>query len=77
MLSFWILALSSSIIIIVIIIIIISIDENAVQQLKEFDGKNWNSTTQAGLDSEFEDEKKKLEELMAEFVPLTKLVDGR
>merc|ERR1712134_155930 len=39
------------------------IDEYAVQQLKEFDGKKLKSTT-----------KEKLEELKAEFEPLTKLM---
>merc|ERR1712222_5890 len=42
------------------------IDEYSVQQLK--------STTKEGLDLEDEDEKKKLEELKAEFEPLTKLM---
>merc|ERR1712088_1050452 len=41
------------------------IDEYAVQQLKEFDGKKLKSTTKEGLDIEEEDEKKKLEELKA------------
>merc|ERR1711877_109783 len=50
------------------------IDEYAVQQLKEFDGKKLKSTTKEGLDIEDEDEKKKLEELKAEFEPLTKLM---
>merc|ERR1712110_1030160 len=50
------------------------IDEYAVQQLKEFDGKKLKSTTKEGLDIEDEDEKKKLEELKAEFEPLTKLI---
>merc|ERR1712070_1307870 len=50
------------------------IDEYAVQQLKEFDGKKLKSTTKEGLDLEDEDEKKKLEELKAEFEPLTKLM---
>merc|ERR1719446_1625051 len=50
------------------------IDEYAVQQLKEFDGKKLKSTTKEGLDVEDEDEKKKLEELKAEFEPLTKLM---
>ena len=45
-----------------------------MQQLTEFDGKQLNSTAKAGLDIEDEDEKKKLEELMAEFAPLTKLM---
>merc|ERR1739847_63510 len=50
------------------------IDEYAVQQLKEFDGKKLISATKEGLDLEDEDEKKKLEELKAEFEPLTKLM---
>merc|ERR1712165_505533 len=50
------------------------IDEYAVQQLKEFDGKKLKSTTKEGLDLEDEDEKKKVEELKAEFEPLTKLM---
>merc|ERR1739846_233877 len=50
------------------------IDEYAVQQLKEFDGKKLPSATKEGLDLEDEDEKKKLEELKAEFEPLTKLM---
>merc|ERR1711907_622615 len=50
------------------------IDEYATQQLKEFDGKKLKSTTKEGLDIEDEDEKKKLEELKAEFEPLTKLM---
>merc|ERR1711862_223915 len=40
----------------------------------EFDGKKLKSVTKEGLDIEDEDEKKKLEELMAEFEPLTKLM---
>merc|ERR1711934_1004101 len=50
------------------------VDEYAVQQLKEFDGKKLKSTTKEGLDIADEDEKKKLEELKAEFEPLTKLM---
>jgi molecular chaperone HtpG len=50
------------------------IDEYCVQQLKEFDGKKLKSTTKEGLDLEDEDETKKLEELKAEFEPLTKLM---
>merc|ERR1719237_209880 len=50
------------------------IDEYAVQQLKEFDGKKLISATKEGLKIEEEDEKKKLEELKAEFEPLTKLM---
>ena len=51
------------------------IDEYSVQQLKEFDGKKLKSTTKEGLDLEDEDEKKKLEEMKAEFEPLTKLMN--
>merc|ERR1712193_456868 len=50
------------------------VDEYGVQQLKEFDGKKLKSTTKEGLDIADEDEKKKLEELKAEFEPLTKLM---
>merc|ERR1711865_981192 len=50
------------------------VDEYAVQQLKEFDGKKLKSVTKEGLDIEDEDEKKKLEELKAEFEPLTKFM---
>merc|ERR1712100_261180 len=50
------------------------VDEYAVQQLKEFEGKKLKSTTKEGLDIDDEDDKKKLEELKAEFGPLTKLM---
>jgi len=50
------------------------VDEYAVQQLKEFDGKKLKSTTKEGLDIDDEDEKKKIEELKAEFEPLSKLM---
>merc|ERR1711894_751591 len=50
------------------------IDEYAVQQLKEFDGKKLKSVTKEGLEIDDEDEKKKFEELKAEFEPLTKLM---
>merc|ERR1711935_107599 len=50
------------------------IDEYAVQQLKEYDGKKLKSTTKEGLDIDDDDEKKKLEECKAEFEPLTKLM---
>ena len=51
------------------------IDEYAVQQLKEFDGKKLKSCTKEGLElEENEDEKKKTEELKAQFEPLCKLV---
>ena len=51
------------------------IDEYAVQQLKEFDGKKLKSCTKEGLDLEENDEeKKKNEELKAQFEPLCKLI---
>merc|ERR1712100_224747 len=50
------------------------IDEYCVQQLKEFDGKKLKSVTKEVLDIDDEDEKKKMEELKAEFEPLTKLM---
>merc|ERR1712201_23905 len=50
------------------------VDEYAVQQLKEFDGKKLKSTTKEGLGVDDDGEKKKLEELKAEFEPLTKLM---
>merc|ERR1712224_947456 len=50
------------------------IDEYCVQQLKEYDGKKLKSVSKEGLDLDTEDEKKKLEELKAEFEPLSKLI---
>ena len=51
------------------------IDEYAIQQLKEFDGKKLRSCTKEGLNfDETEDEKKQFEELKAEFEPLCKLI---
>jgi len=51
------------------------IDEYAVQQLKEFDGKKLKSCTKEGLDLvEGEDERKKFEEVKADFEPLCKLM---
>merc|ERR1719337_386189 len=50
------------------------VDEYAVQQLKEFDGKKLKSVTKEGLDLDDEDENKKMEELKAEFEPLCKLM---
>jgi len=50
------------------------IDEYAVQQLKEYDGKTLKSITKEGLDLDTEDEKKKTEELKTEFEPLCTLV---
>merc|ERR1711985_217884 len=50
------------------------IDEYCVQQLKEYDGKKLKSVTKEGLDLDTEEEKKKTEELKAEFEPLCKLI---
>merc|ERR1712087_900201 len=50
------------------------VDEYAVQQLKEFEGKKLKSVTKEGLDLEDEDEKKTLEEQKAEFEGLCKLI---
>eukprot|EP00972_Heterocapsa_arctica_P012560 1845474-Heterocapsa_arctica.AAC.1 len=49
-------------------------DEYAVQQLKEFDGKKLKYTTKESLDIEDKDEKKKMEELKADFESITKLM---
>merc|ERR1712054_578319 len=43
------------------------VDEYSVQQPKEFDGKKLKSVTKEGLDLNDDDEKKKMEELKAEF----------
>merc|ERR1712096_136117 len=51
-----------------------AVDEYGVQQLKEFEGKKLKSTTKEGLEIDDEDEKKNIEELKAEFEPLTKLM---
>merc|ERR1712194_598650 len=48
------------------------IDEYAVQQLEEFDGRKLKSMTKEGLDIDDEDEKKKTEELNAEVKPITR-----
>merc|ERR1712096_157067 len=51
------------------------IDEYAVQQLKEYDGKTLKSCTKEGLElDDTEDEKKKLEEEKAQFEGLCKLI---
>merc|ERR1719198_2366548 len=50
------------------------IDEYAVQQIKEYDGKKLKSVTKEGLSLDDEEEKKKTEELKAEFEPLCKLI---
>lgn len=52
------------------------IDEYAVQQLKEYDGKKLVSVTKEGLElPEDEDEKKKWEEKKAKFEPLCKVIN--
>merc|ERR1739845_316696 len=50
------------------------IDEYAVQQLKEFEGKKLISATKEGLKFDEDDDEKKLEEQKAEFETLCKLV---
>merc|ERR1712054_180616 len=50
------------------------IDEYCVQQLKEYEGKKLLAVTKEGLDLDDDDEKKKTEELKAEFEGLCKLV---
>merc|ERR1711977_765321 len=51
------------------------IDEYAVQQLKEYDGKKLICCTKEGLQlDESEDEKKKKEEIKAQFEPLCRLM---
>merc|ERR1711964_679079 len=50
------------------------IDEYAVQQLKEYDGKKLKSVTKEGLDLDTEMRRRRTEELKAEFEPLTKLM---
>merc|ERR1719343_1844201 len=51
------------------------IDEYAVQQLKEYDGKKLICCTKEGLElEESEDEKKKKEEIKAQFEPLCRLM---
>lgn len=51
------------------------IDEYMMQQLKEFDGKKFVAITKEGLKlDETEDEKKKFEELKAQFEPLCKTI---
>lgn len=51
------------------------IDEYAVQQLKEYDGKKLKCCTKEGLDlEESEDEKKQFEEIKADYEPLCKVI---
>merc|ERR1712226_1737613 len=50
------------------------IDEYCVQQLKEYDSKKLKSVTKEGLGLDTQEEKKKTEELKAEYEPLCKLV---
>ena len=44
------------------------IAEHAVQQLKEFDGKRWKSTTNEGLEIDDEDAKRRLAPILPESV---------
>jgi HSP90 family molecular chaperone len=51
------------------------IDEYAVQQLKEYDGKKLTCVTKEGLEiDDDEDEKKRMEELKSKFEPLTRIM---
>merc|ERR1712066_658830 len=50
------------------------IDEYAVQQLKEYDGKKLVAITKEGLEPDDEEEKAKTEEQKAEFEPLCVLI---
>merc|ERR1711988_804498 len=50
------------------------IDEYAVQQIKEYDGKKLKSVTKEGLSLDDEEEKKKTEELKADFESLCGLI---
>jgi molecular chaperone HtpG len=50
------------------------IDEYAVQQIKEYDGKKLKSVTKEGLQLDDEDDKKKTEELKADFEGLCALI---
>merc|ERR1712193_475514 len=50
------------------------IDEYCTQQVKEYEGKKLKSVTKEGLDLDDEDEKKKTEEMKADFEPLCKLM---
>ena len=50
------------------------IDEYAVQQIKEYDGKKLKAVTKEGLNLDDEDEKKKAEELKAEYEGLCTLI---
>merc|ERR1712022_69845 len=50
------------------------IDEYAVQQIKEYDGKKLKSVTKEGLSLDDEEEKKKTEELKADFESLCALI---
>merc|ERR1711964_391020 len=50
------------------------IDEYAVQQLKEYDGKKLKSVTKEGLDLDTRRRRRRTEELKAEFEPLCKLI---
>lgn len=58
-----------------VIFMVDPIDEYAVQQLKEYDGKKLVCVTKEGLViDDDEDEKKKMEELKSKFEPLTRIM---
>merc|ERR1711977_657393 len=57
-----------------VIFMVDPIDEYCVQQLKEYDGKKLKAVSKEGLDLDTEEEKKKTEELKAEYEPLCKLI---
>lgn len=58
-----------------VILMVDPIDEYAVQQLKEFDGKKLKSCAKEGLEiADSEEEKKMFEQLQTEYEPLCKLI---
>jgi len=58
-----------------VLIMVDPIDEYAVQQLREYDGKKLKSVTKEGLELDDDEEsKKKFEELKTEFEPLCKTI---
>ena len=57
-----------------VLYVIDPIDEYAVQQIKEYDGKKLKSVTKEGLQLDDEEDKKKTEELKADFEGLCALI---